>query len=108
MRQSLWVVRFHAINAEGEELETGPYSFTTEAKANDFIQAVVADEMKERIAALDDWQQAEVMQDEPTLKEMVERYFAVVDDDSSLMWTMEFDLVDLGDVAEARKIFDFI
>jgi hypothetical protein len=105
-----WVVQFLARNAVGEELSAGPYVFSTEEKAKAFIEHVVADEMRKRVAVLDDWQQQEIMEDEPELQELCERYYAHVDEhgESSLTWTLDMDLCDSGDVQDARRVFDHV
>jgi hypothetical protein len=107
---TVYIVTFHASDQQGRQLDIGPFSFSTEAKAEAFIVDTVNDEMERRINDLDQWQQMEVMKDEPTLDTMVERYYNVVDEqgESSLSWTLDADIVDLGDVKEARKVFEFV
>jgi hypothetical protein len=112
--QSVWVLTFHATNSIGEQMDIGPFAFSTEQKAKRFVESTLEDEMQKRIAALDDWQQQEVMRDaqghERTLEERVEQYYEMVDElgESSLTWTLDPDVVDSGDVKEARKVFDFL
>lgn len=110
MTTTVWVVMFHACNSAGEEIDVGPFSFSTEHKAKEFIKDVVADEMARRIGELDGWQQQEILKDDATLTEMVERYFRIVDEDgeSTLAWSLDLDIVDAGEVREARKIFEFV
>lgn len=115
MATIIWIVNFRATNSAGEQREAGPFSFTKEPAAHSFVDNVVADEMRARIDALDEWQQQEVMRERkdgtpPTLEDMVKRYYGVVDEEgkSSLTWSVEMNILNAANVGEARSLFEFV